>query len=244
MVMQVTPMLRIACLVAALVGSAGSAADSPRAPLFSGLGPYRGPPATKDARAQRYFEQGVVLTWGFNAAEAARSFEAATAVDPRCALCWWGLAWSLGPNVNVDMNAADAPRVRDALDHALARMRTPYERGVITALAARHPRGSNAVDESSYARAMRELARARPRDAEVAELAAEALLNMHPYDWWDPNGNARPWTPEILALLDRAITLEPRHAGAHHYRIHVLEASPHPERALASANALAHLVPG
>jgi tetratricopeptide (TPR) repeat protein len=244
--MQVTQALCRACIVMialAFTDLAAAAPDPSRAPLFNGLGPYRGPSATHDARAQRYFEQGVVLTWGFNPTEAARSFQASTDIDPRCALCWWGLAWALGPNVNVDMKPPDAPRVRNALDHAFALAHTPRERALTTALAARHPKGTDTVDESAYAERMRALARARPGDAEVAALAAEALLNLHPYDWWDATGNARPWTPEILALLDRAIALEPKHAGAHHYRIHVLESSPHPERALDSARRLANLVP-
>jgi tetratricopeptide (TPR) repeat protein len=239
--------IRVAAIIPALAllcSAWVNAAPAPSpAPLFTGLGDYRGPRATPHVMAQRYFEQGVVLTWGFNPAEAARAFEAATQADPRCALCWWGLAWSLGPNVNVDMKPSDASRVRAALDHALALARTPRERGLVTALAARHPKGSDVVDESAYAKAMRALAHARPHDPEVAALAAEALLNVHPYDWWDAKGAPQPWTPEILHLLDRAIALQPRHAGAHHYRIHLLEASSHPERALADARALTSLVP-
>lgn len=224
---------------------AGAAVDSARAPLFEGLGPYRGPSASHVALAQRYFEQGVVLTWGFNPAEAARAFEAASRIDPRCALCWWGVAWSLGPNVNADMTPSDAPRVRAALRHAVALARTPRERGLATALTARHPDRDrpDVVDETTYAERIGALARTQPRDPDVAMLAAEALLNLHPYDWWDPRGQPRPWTAEILRLLDRALALEPRHAGAHHYRIHVLESSPHPERALDSARRLTNLVP-
>src|SRR6266545_2767813 len=92
------------------IDMASAAADSSRPPLFAGLGPYHGAPATRQSLAQLYFEQGVVFTWGFNAAEAARAFAASTDIDPRCALCWWGLAWSLGPNVNADMAPASAPR--------------------------------------------------------------------------------------------------------------------------------------
>jgi tetratricopeptide (TPR) repeat protein len=221
-------------------------ADPTRAPLLAGTRTSAAPTATRHALAQRYFEQGVVLTWGFNPGEAARSFEAATRIDPRCALCWWGIAWALGPNVNADMVASDAPRVANAVDRALALAHTPRERGLANALAARHPdrAHADAVDETAYAERMQALARSFPRDADIAELAAEALIDLHPYDWWDAHGEPRPWTPEILRLLDRALALDPRNAGAHHYRIHVLESSPHPERALADAEALTTLVPG
>ncbi len=91
---------------------------------------------------------------------------------------------------------------------------------------------------------MRELARAYPRDADIATLAAEALMNLHPYDWWDPQGAPRAWTGEIRSLLARALELSPRHPGANHYWIHLMEPSPHPEAGLASADRLRELVPG
>ncbi len=190
----------------------------------------------------------MALVWGFNAAEAARSFAAATALDPGCALCWWGLAWSLGPNINADMDPAAGPRVGAALAsaRALAKKATRRERALIAALSARHPAGGDpaALDEEAYADRMRALARAYPRDAGIAVLAAEAVMNLHPYDWWDRNGKPQPWTPEIRAQLARALALAPRHPGANHYWIHLLEASPHPADALPSAARLAALVPG
>jgi len=220
--------------------------DEPRAPLFEGTRTPAAPRVTHHALAQRYFEQGVVLAWGFNPAEAARSFEAAARIDPRCSLCWWGIAWALGPSLNRDMASVDAPRVAAAVRRALAVADTPRERGLARALAARHPdlQRADAVNEAAYAERMQALARSFPRDADVAELAAESLIDLHPYDWWTAQGAPRAWTPEILRLLDRALTLDPRHAGAHHYRIHLLESSPHPERALADARALTTLVPG
>ncbi len=210
------------------------------------MGPYRGPIASGNALAQRYFGQGVVLAWGFNPAEAARSFAEAARIDPRCALCWWGLAWSLGPNVNSDMQASDAPRVAAAIARAKDTARSARERVLVAALAARHPDPlhPDRLDEDTYAERMQALARAHPRDADLAMLAAEALINLHPYDWWDAQGKPYPWTSTTLALLDRAIALEPGHAGAHHYRIHVYESSREPARARTSADRLRTLVPG
>jgi tetratricopeptide (TPR) repeat protein len=233
--------LVLVLLVLVLAGAAHATAT--RAPLLEGLGPYRGPKASANPLAQRYFEQGVVMTWGFNAEEAARAFEAATRVDIRCALCWWGIAWSLGPNVNADMAPANATRIAAALAEARRLARGTRDRSLIAAMSTRHRQGV-ALDEQGYARRMEALARAQPDDADVAMLAAEALINLHPYDWWDARGQPNPWTPAILALLDRAIALEPLHAGAHHYRIHVLESSPYPERAQDSAARLTGLVPG
>ena len=233
-------------LLAAALGIARAAA--PVAPLLDGMGPDRGPMASRIALAQRYFHQGMALTWGFNPAEAARSFAAAAAIDPRCALCYWGLAWTSGPNINADMTADDAVRVRDALVRArvLAARAPRRERELIEALSARHPAAGDAaaLDEEAYAERMRALARRYPRDADIATFAAEAILNLHPYDWWAQDGSARPWTAEIRTLLTRALTIAPEHPGANHYWIHLMESSAHPGEAQASAARLTRVVPG
>ncbi len=212
------------------------------------MGPDRGPVASRIPLAQRYFHQGMALTWGFNPAEAARSFAAAAAIDPNCALCFWGLAWTSGPNINADMTADDAVRVRDALSRArpLAIPAPRRDRELIEALSARHPVTGDAaaVDEEAYVDRMRALARKYPRDADIATFAAEAILNLHPYDWWAQDGAARPWTAEIRMLLTRALAIAPGHPGANHYWIHLMESSAHPGEAQASAERLTRLVPG
>lgn len=235
-----------ACVIVAWLAHAPPAWST--APLLDGMGPYDGPAASRNTLAQRYFRQGVALTWGFNPAEAARSFEAAAAVDPRCALCYWGLAWSLGPSINTDMDADAAQRVRAALVRAreLAPRASLRTRALIEALSARHPPSADALapDEEAYAARMRALAHRYPRDADVATLAAEALMNLHPYDWWEPNGAPRAWTGAIRSLLAQALRQSPRHPGANHYWIHLVEPSAHPEIGLASADRLRELVPG
>ena len=233
-------------LLAAFVGLARAAA--PAAPLLDGMGPDHGPVASRIPLAQRYFHQGMALTWGFNPAEAARAFAAAAAIDPRCALCYWGLAWASGPNINADMTADDAARVRDALirARALGAKAPRRDRELIEALSARHPAAGDAaaLDEEAYAERMRALARRYPRDADIATFAAEAMLNLHPYDWWAQDGSARPWTAEIRTLLTRALKIAPGHPGANHYWVHLLESSAHPGEAQASAERLTRLVPG
>jgi tetratricopeptide (TPR) repeat protein len=221
------------------------AVRAPVAPLLTGVGGHHFPIDSNDRRVRRYFDQGMLLVYGFNPAEAARSFEAALAIDPRCAACWWALAWALGPNINTDMSPEAAVRVERAVGQARrhAGRASPVQRSLIDALALRHP-GGGVIDETAYAQRMGELARRQPRDAQVALLAAEALLNLHPYDWWAPVGAPQPWTPEIASLLERAMALNPRDPGAHHYWIHLQESSPHPQRALRSAEYLRDAVPG
>jgi tetratricopeptide (TPR) repeat protein len=215
------------------------------APLLYGLDGVHFPIESRDRLVRRYFDQGVLLVYGFNPEEAARSFEAAVAIDPACASCWWALAWALGPSINTDMGAQAAVRVDQALREARrhARLAAPLQRALIDALTLRHPR-HDVIDEAAYAQRMRALARSYPRDAGVALLAAEALLNLHPYDWWAASGAPQPWTPEIERLLERAMALDPRLPGAHHYWIHLQESSPHPQRALVSARFLERAVPG
>ncbi len=238
----------LAAALAALhlaIAAAGPATSPPAAPLLEGLRPYHPAVRTDSALARRYFEQGMTLVWGFNPAEAARSFAAATRADSRCAACWWALAWAQGPNINADMEAAAAADVAAALARAqaLAPSATPRERGLIAALAARHPDAAT-VDEEAYAVRMAALARQFPQDAEIAVLAAEAVLNLHPYDWWAADGAPKPWTGAVTDRLSRALRLAPGHPGANHYWIHVMESSRHPERALASADRLTTLAPG
>jgi hypothetical protein len=238
-------------LVLALLLAAGHAAAAPanasltRAPLLDGMDGMVFDIDTSNALARRYAGQGVLLVYGFNPAEAARSLEAALALDPACATCAWALAWSLGPNINADMDPQDGPRVQRALAQARrhALHAPPVQRALIAALSLRHPIAGG-LDEASYAERMQAIARLYPKDGDVAVLAAEALLNLHPYDWWQQDGKPQPWTPQIETLLQRAMALQPGHAGAHHYWIHLQESSAQPDRARASANALRDAVPG
>jgi tetratricopeptide (TPR) repeat protein len=215
------------------------------APLFEGMGGYRLAGASDVPQAQRYADQGMVLAFGFNPAEAARSFAAATALDPDSAACWWGLAWALGPTINADIAPGDVPRVEQAVARAVehAKRATPRMRELIAALAVRHPRG-RPIDEAGYAERMRALAKRHADDADVLFLAGEAVLNLHPYDWWERDGRPKPWTPEIEALLLAAIARDPQHPGAHHYVVHLYESSATPGKGVASADRLVNLVPG
>lgn len=225
---------------AAVVGSGvASAKPLPVAPLLSGLEGHRHPVDSHDPLTRRYVQQGVMLVYAFNPSEAARSFEAAALRDPGCTTAWWGLAWALGPNINTDPVPADGPRIAVALARAqvAARHAPASVRELVSLLALRHP-ADGPMQEQAYAEAALALARRRPQDAFVQLLAAEALLNLHPYDWWLPGGQPQPWTPRIESLLRRSLALDPRQPGAHHYWIHLQESSPQPARAKASADFL------
>ena len=218
----------------------------PQARLLA-FGNYRGPRASPNVEAQRFFDQGLVFGWGFNFAEAVRSFRAAAQMDPECALCRWGIAWAVGPSINHDMRAADVPVALDAIMQArVAAAPGSRERALIDALATRYSARTGADADQlavSYAAAMAELANRYADDADIAVLAAEAMMSAHAYDYWRVDGRPQAWTPPISAWLDRALGLAPTHPGAHHYRIHLLENSPEPGRALASAEQLGALAP-
>jgi len=216
---------------------------------MAGIGDYRMAVTTASPEARRYFEQAVVLAWGFNFPEAVRSFREAARRDPRCAPCYWGIAYALGPSINHDMNDREAAAAHRAAARAsaLAPGATSREQALIAALAkryARDPRTGRAALDRAYADAMHALADEHAEDADVLTLAAEAAMNLHPRDYWRGDGTAQPWTPQIVAWLERALALAPGHPGANHYLIHALEDSPEPQRALAAAERLSGLAPG
>ncbi len=228
-----------------LLGAATASPAHSAAPLLDGLEGYAHRTETRHPLARRYFDQGLMLVYGFNPEEAMRSFEAAVALDPHFASAWWGLAWAIGPNINTDLNPRHEPRLLQALAQARrhAGRAAPVMRDLIVALSLRHPRAGH-IDEEAYAIRLLALARRHPRSAEVVLLAAEAQLNLHPYDWWDAAGQPLAWTRGIEALLQQSLRLQPRQPGAHHYWIHLQESSAHPQRGLASADALRDAHPG
>lgn len=250
------PRLMLAALcISALAGCAGppaltrTEAPEPAQPLYAGMGMHRYPVSTRIPEAQRYFDQGLVLAYGFNHREAAQSFREAYRLDPECAMCYWGEALVLGPNINAPMTPADVPIAYRSLQkaQALAKSATAKEQALISALAQRYSENAAAdrkpLDEA-YAKAMRGVAARFPDDADIAALFAEALMDLHPWNFWTGQGKAQPWTPEIVATLERALTIDADNPLANHLYIHALEASPEAAKALPSARRLPSLVPG
>lgn len=241
----VFPIALVACGPSGEQEPAGAAAEPERQRFFQ-LGDHQHEITTTSAKAQRYFNQGLILTFGFNHDEAIDSFEAAARLDPACAMCAWGVAYALGPNINAPMGPDAAERALTALARAeqLAPGASSKERAYITALAARYsadPETDRATLDAAYANAMKELHAAYPDDVDAATLYAEALMDLRPWRLYSVDGTPAPETPEIEAVLESVMERDPGHPGANHYYIHAVEASRTPERALPAAERLEHM---
>jgi tetratricopeptide (TPR) repeat protein len=221
------------------------------AALIDHLGNYHRAITTTSPEAQQFFDQGLRLIYGFNHDEAARSFARATQLDPGCASCYWGLALVLGPNYNVPMLPDRFPAAWEAVQKAQANAAaaTPVEQALIVALAKRYsgnePKDPAAMQPFSqaYADAMANVAAKFGDDLDVQVLRAESLMDLDPWKLWTPDGTPAPGTLDIVAALEAVLAKNPEHPGANHYYIHAVEASPHPEKALPSAERLAALIP-
>jgi tetratricopeptide (TPR) repeat protein len=217
-------------------------------PLWDGLGTHTYKITTSDPQAQAYFDQGLRLAYGFNHDEARRAFREAQHRDPDCAMCFWGEALVLGPNINMQMpEDAVAPAYAAARKaRALASSnKTPVsarERVLIDALATRYApdtKANRSVLDAAYAGAMGKAARQFPDDDDIAVLYAEALMDLSPWDYWKPGGAApNPQAAPIVPTLERVLAHNPDHPGALHYYIHAFEASDRPERAEGAADRL------
>jgi len=223
--------------------------DAPPAWRPFDLGPHSRPVSTRIAEAQKAFDQGLLWSFAFNHDEAERAFVEAARRDPSLAMAWWGAALVNGPHINNPaMSEAQSKRAWDALAkaRALAAGASDVEKALIEALAARYawpPPADRAPLDAAYAKAMAGVRARFPADADVATLAAEALMDTRPWDQWTKDGKPQPGTAEVLAALEAARKLAPDHPGALHLTIHALEASPRPERAAEAADRLRALVP-
>lgn len=217
--------------------------------LLEGLGNYHFAITSKHPEVQRWFDQGLMLTYGFNHDAAERSFLKATELDPACAMCWWGAALVLGPHVNATMNPDDNADAWNRLQRAraLAPRASERERAFIEALSARYaenpPADRKPLDEA-YAKATGELMRKRPDDLDAAVFHAEALMDLQPWDYYDEKLEPKGNTAEVVSTLESVIARDPNHAGALHLYVHAVEASSAPERGAAAADRLRELIPG
>ena len=221
-----------------------------KAPIFKGLDVIDYPITTKNPEAQKYFNQGLVLAYGFNHAEAARSFYYASKLDPESAMCFWGFAYVLGPNYNAGMEPDNYERAYKAVQQALklSDKATEKEKALIQALSKRYvkkPVEDRKFLDIAYSNAMKAVNEKYPDDININALYAESVMDLHPWDLYEKNGKPKAWTPEIIDLLEKILKKDPKHIGANHFYIHAVEASNHPERGNASASILdSGLVPG
>lgn len=223
-------------------------ADKPGAPVFGNLGDHS-MKITANAEAQKYFDQGVRLVFGFNHAEAIRSFREAARQDPNCAMCWWGVAFSLGSNINLAMQDDAVIPAWMALQNAraLAPKASAKEQAWIAALATRYAESKTAdraALNAAFAAAMGEMAKAYPDDVDVLTFWAESMMDTQPWDYWEadlktPKGHGAA----IVATLEKVMQMSPNHPGALHLYIHAVEASTTPERAEPAADRLLNLMP-
>jgi tetratricopeptide (TPR) repeat protein len=236
-------------LTAAQAGSTAAAATE--APvLYEELGTLSYTVTTRAPGAQRYFDQGLRLAFAFNHAEARRAFRAAQKADPTCAMCYWGEAYVLGPNINYPMMPDAVAPAFAAIAQAVALKggASERERALIEAMAKRYaadPGADRKALEVAYADAMAAVAGRYPDDDQVQVLFADALMNLQPWDYWAPNKRTpKGRTAEQLAALERVLRRNPDHPGAIHFYIHTVEASTTPERAESFADRLGALMPG
>jgi tetratricopeptide (TPR) repeat protein len=240
--------LAVGCGGATTKGAQQAAEPAAKPPeLLSGLGDHHRPITTSSPEAQRYFDQGLALIYGFNHDAAVRSFDYALTLDPSCAMCAWGKATALGPNINLPLGPDVAPAAWAAAQQAksLAPLATPVEQELIAAVAARYTQtysADRAALDLRYANAMREVRKHFPEDVDVAVLTAEALMNLYPWSYWTRDAKPKEHTLELLGLLEWAMQREPTHLGANHYYIHAVEEH-FPERAEPVADRLVALAP-
>ncbi len=216
--------------------------------VLPGWGNYRWNINTPNDSARFYFNQGINMYYAFHIIEAMASFKKAEQFDNNNAMIYWAQALAYGPNIN-DFAYAATPEAFAAARKAVSLKNncSAKEKALIEAMAVRYSPDST-ISRSSlnqlYATAMKKSYRLFAQDADAATLYADALMLQHPWDYWKHNGEARPWTPELLAVLEGVIKLHPDHPGANHYYIHAVEASKNSKRAMASANRLGNLMPG
>ena len=249
--MMLRLILGAAALALAAACSRGTerAADTPKAPLYDNLGSLHHTITTSSPEAQRYFDQGLTLSYAFNHAEAIRSFRQATAIDPACAMCYWGVAFALGPNINAPIGEDAAKEAFAAIAEARNRAAkaSAKEQAYVAALAKRYaadPKAERAPLDAAYAVAMGELAKAYPDDLDAATLFAQSLMDTSPWNYWNADGSPRPLTNDVLAALESVLKRKNDHIGAIHLYIHAVEASPNPARAEQYADRLTPLAPG
>lgn len=217
--------------------------------LMAGLGDHHHRVSTKNAEAQRFFDQGLILLYSFNHDEAARSFARAAELDPNLGMAHWGVALAHGPNYNLpeptkEQRAIGYQASRKALK-LIEQAPTPEQDYIraVSKLFSADPNADRKRLAVAYQEAMAELAKKYPDDLDATVLFAESAMNLRPWKLWTPDGKPAEGTTEVVALLEAVLRRNPNHPGAVHYYIHAIEASPHPEYGLACAQRLGSLVP-
>jgi hypothetical protein len=218
------------------------------APRLQNLGSHTFPVTTFSRDAQLFMSQGLNLAYGFNHAEAGRSFREAARLDPDLAMAYWGQALVLGPNINAVMEPADEPRAYELSQKALSLKSkvSLREQAYIDALAKRYTGKpeDRAAGDKAFAAAMREVAKAFPEDLDAQSLYAESVMDLRPWGYWMRDGSPYEDTKEIVSVIESVLERNPNHPLALHLYIHLMEPTDTPEKAEAASDRLLHLMPG
>ena len=209
--------------------------------LYEGLGLWHHPIHTSSAEAQKFFDQGLALTYAFNRYAALRSFRKASELDPQAAMPYWGMAMAQGPYVNMDGDAEFNMKASCAAAEAGLKLTAAPEREMayVRAAAKRCPE----FQPQPYIDAMRDLAKRWPDDLDAQTFYAESLLIPVRWHWYASDGTPAPGVAEAERVLEEVLRRWPDHIGANHLYIHAVESSPNPERAIASAQRLMGIMP-
>jgi tetratricopeptide (TPR) repeat protein len=209
--------------------------------LYSGLGNWRHAISTNNADAQKFFDQGLNLLFGFNRYEALRSFRKAAELDPNAAMAYWGMGMSLAPYINMDGDPTyNQKESCAAIERGRRISQAPErEKAYLQAAATRCPDDQ----PKAYADAMGNLVNRWPDDLDARTLYAESLMIPVRWHWYAADGTPAPGVTEAEHALEEVLRRWPEHPGANHYYIHAVESSRTPERAIASAQRLMGVVP-
>ncbi|MFK7883518.1 MAG: hypothetical protein AB8F26_04955 [Phycisphaerales bacterium] len=228
----------------------GCQSVEPRDQLLGDMGTHSRDITTSSSSAQRHFDDGLKLTFGFNHDEAIRSYEQAAELDPRAPMPWWGIAYCHGININdPEMNEQRSKDAWDAMQQAIGRVEnaSPIERSMIEALSARYswpaPEDRSSLDKA-YADAMQSVYQQYSNDPDITALYAESLMNLQPWNYWKNEGTPVGRIEEIVDVIEQGLAQHPQHPGLNHFYIHAVEASDDPDRAVPAADRLVSLVPG
>jgi tetratricopeptide (TPR) repeat protein len=217
------------------------------APRLQNLGSHTFPVSTRNRDAQRFMNQGLNLAYAFNHAEARRAFREAARLDPNLAMAYWGQALVLGPNINALMEPNEEPQAYELVQRAvsLRRRASAREQAYIDALARRY--SGRAEDRTArnvaYATAMRAVHQRFPQDLDAAMLYVESMMDLRPWGYWQGDGTPHEETAEIVSITEQVMARNPRHPGALHMYIHLLESTVTPEKAERAADTLLTLMP-
>ena len=217
------------------------------APRLQNLGSHTFPVSTRNRQAQTFMNQGLNLAYAFNHAEARRAFREAARLDPDLAMAYWGQALVLGPNINALMEPNEEPQAFELIQKALSlkQRATVRERAYIDALAQRY--SGKAADrlprDAAYADAMRKVHERFPNDLDAAMLYVESVMDLRPWGYWQRDGAPHVRTDDIVALTEQVMARHPKHPGAVHMYIHLMEGTSTPEKAEKAADTLQTLMP-